>query len=222
MENVLSGSFGSSVTSGVFSYEGQEKSFKTIYYPHDQSGIIVSEPRMHSTLFSKHICYLLTGKDSLGKFESQRRYKEFFALRKSLISQWPGCSIPLLPPKQTIVISKKGNLETSFVESRRSQLEFFIRKVASNDFLYSSEEVQTFLRGGKNFHKSELASRAINFKNICEKYQIVFEKYLEYRRDSEVEKEIGVVLGHLNYGISNLENVSKLCCEQSVLIQQGC
>lgn len=81
----------------------QRQSLTSIYYPESSQSISVSEPRLRSTLFSKHIQYLISGCDSVGKFESYRRYKEFHSLRKTLFTQWPGCAVPQLPPKQKIV-----------------------------------------------------------------------------------------------------------------------
>lgn len=81
-------------------------STSSIYYPKENQSISVTEPRIQSSLFSKHIQYLIIGCDSLGKFEVHRRYKEFYSLRKTLSSQWPGCAVPQLPPKQKLVIPK--------------------------------------------------------------------------------------------------------------------
>ena len=65
-----------------------------------------------------------------------------------------------------------------------------------------------------------MACRAVNFRAISEKYQSVFSEFLEHRRESEDEKFIGEALGHMNQGIFNLENVAKLCNEQSLIINQ--
>lgn len=42
----------------------------------------------------------------------------------------------------------------------------------------------------------------------------VFSEYIKYKRDGQIEKDIATILGHLNNGISNFENLIKLCCEQ--------
>ena len=65
-----------------------------------------------------------------------------------------------------------------------------------------------------------MACRSVNFRAIGQKYQNVFSEFLDHRRDSEDEKFIGEALGHMNQGIYNLENVSKLCSEQSLIINQ--
>lgn len=57
------------------------------------------------------IKYTVTGIDSEGKFEIQRRYKEFDALRLSMLERWPGCYVPALPEK-----ALTGDKEDAFVE----------------------------------------------------------------------------------------------------------
>ena len=66
--------------------------------------INVEDPQVKSSTFSKHVIYTVSGTDSIGGFQVQRRYKEFLALRKVLVVEWPGCCIIQLPPKQAIVI----------------------------------------------------------------------------------------------------------------------
>jgi hypothetical protein len=56
----------------------------------------------------------VTGQDSEGRFEIQRRYNEFLALNTALNEGWPGCYVPAIPEKQMI-----GDKEEGFVEERR-------------------------------------------------------------------------------------------------------
>lgn len=65
--------------------------------------IQVNNPQIKSTTFRKHVLYTVAGNDSIGGFQVQRRYKEFLALRKILVVEWPGCCIIQLPPKQAMV-----------------------------------------------------------------------------------------------------------------------
>lgn len=60
------------------------------------------------------IKYTVTGQDSEGRFEIQRRYNEFQALNTALNDGWPGCYVPAIPEKQMI-----GDKEEGFVEERR-------------------------------------------------------------------------------------------------------
>ena len=52
----------------------------------------------------KHVQYTIKGTDSLGEINIMRRYKDFTYLRKILVSNWPGCFVPQIPQKQTIVL----------------------------------------------------------------------------------------------------------------------
>ena len=102
----------------------------------DNEKFFVSDPTK-----GKHVSYTVKGSDSFGDFEGSRRYKDFLALRNSLISKWPGCFIPPIPPKKAI-----GNKDAKFVEERRLLLQRFLREVGKNENLLSSEEFKTFAR----------------------------------------------------------------------------
>ena len=65
--------------------------------------ISVTNPLIKDNIFSKHVLYGISGQNSKGIFQVQRRYKEFSALRNALVHQWPGCYIPMIPPKKMIV-----------------------------------------------------------------------------------------------------------------------
>ena len=45
-----------------------------------------------------------------GDFETKRRYSDFDKVRALLVLKWPGCYIPPLPPKKTIVGIFKGRI----------------------------------------------------------------------------------------------------------------
>jgi len=45
------------------------------------------------------IKYTVSGSDSEGRFEIQRRYNEFLALNNALNDRWPGCYVPAIPEK---------------------------------------------------------------------------------------------------------------------------
>eukprot|EP01017_Pseudomicrothorax_dubius_P006391 TRINITY_DN11810_c0_g2_i4.p1 TRINITY_DN11810_c0_g2~~TRINITY_DN11810_c0_g2_i4.p1 ORF type:complete len:118 (+),score=14.98 TRINITY_DN11810_c0_g2_i4:131-484(+) len=97
-----------------------------------QVKISVCEPRVVDKI-KKHVIYSVKGVDRDGTFEVYRRYSEFSQLRALLISRWPGCYIPPLPPKQVI-----NNLEDKFVEERQKYLERFCNAIAELPYLYLS------------------------------------------------------------------------------------
>lgn len=51
----------------------------------------------------KVVSYLIKGEDKLGAFEANRRFNDFYNLRNVLVLRWPGCYIPPIPSKQTMV-----------------------------------------------------------------------------------------------------------------------
>lgn len=89
----------------------------------------------------KHVSYTVKGCDALGDFDGQRRYKDFLALRSSLVQKWPGCYVPPIPPKKAI-----GNKDLKFIEERRILLQRFLRELGRFDHLLNSEEFKTFAR----------------------------------------------------------------------------
>ena len=50
-----------------------------------------------------HIKYTVVGVDSDGSFTEARRFREFNALRETLVARWPGIYIPALPEKKLVV-----------------------------------------------------------------------------------------------------------------------
>jgi sorting nexin-1/2 len=90
---------------------------------------------------SKYTVYTIVGSDRNGAFEAVRRYNEFDQLRKCLLENWPGCFIPALPDKKPL-----HKNEPQVIENRRRWLNHFMKKIATQEYLYYSEEFQFFLR----------------------------------------------------------------------------
>ena len=85
--------------------------------------------------------YKVTGTDSLGFFDGNRRYNEFFVLRQVIVANWPGIYIPSTPSKKLV-----GNKDVKFIIERRYFLERFILQMSQIDYLVDSNEFQTFMR----------------------------------------------------------------------------
>ena len=98
-------------------------------------------------------------------------------------------------------------------------MEHFLRQISKVRYLYSSEETQVFIRGLPCFHKSSIAEKEICYKLISFKYSKIFSQYQNFNRTAEIEKEISVILGHLNNGISNLEKLSTQSHENSTILK---
>ena len=125
------------------------------------------------------IKYTVTGVDSQGQFQTQRRYNEFETLRRVLTDRWPGCYIPAIPEKVTVSInvdkmSIQGNKDAAFVEERRSLLERLIREISQFDFLVESKEFQIFARGSGEVTKTLEDLPKQTPTEILEKYRLNF------------------------------------------------
>lgn len=123
----------------------------------EQMHFSVSNPTKISSKVGSIIKYSVIGMDKEGRFEAQRRFNEFYTLRKTLNERWPGCYIPCIPEKSAINIdvsksnplewSLAGNKDGIFIEERRTLLERFLRELARYDFIIESKEFKIFSRG---------------------------------------------------------------------------
>ena len=64
--------------------------------------IMVTDPIVKDGV-QKYVVYNIKGFDKDGQFEVLRRYSNFYVLRSALLKRWPGCFIPPLPEKKTLV-----------------------------------------------------------------------------------------------------------------------
>ena len=61
--------------------------------------------------------------------------------RQNLLSRWPGCYIPAIPPKKVV-----GNMDPKFIESRRKHLNSFCNDLATLPYIWYGEEFDIFIR----------------------------------------------------------------------------
>ena len=141
----------------------------------DASGDLDEDPRLkqftvkNPVKVSGHIKYTVTGVDSEGPFEDQRRYREFFALRNTLAQRWPGIYIPPIPEKQLV-----GNNDDEFVEERRSLLERFMKECGKYEYVTHSKEFKLFAREKGDIEKMLSALGKLSPMQILEKYRLNF------------------------------------------------
>jgi hypothetical protein len=144
--------------------------------------IAVSEPSLVEDRVGKHVEYVVRvrptqGQDSLGSFETIRRYSDFLVLRKRLVDCWPGVIVPPIPPKQIRVRLTQGKLNPEFIETRRHQLDFFLKQVMHTSYLYQSQETQRFLRSPRPY-EAELSTLPIpSSSEICRIYEDLFSEF---------------------------------------------
>jgi len=83
-----------------------------------------------------YIVYTVLGEDANGRFEIQRRFKEFYLLRNVLSQRHPGLYVPPVPPKK-----KMGNTNQEFIEARCFYLNMFFKQLVRCPYLLESEEL---------------------------------------------------------------------------------
>lgn len=175
--------------------------------------INVFNPQIKDKAFSKHVSYWISGYDSQGQFQALRRYKEFNALRNTLMTSWPGCFVPTIPPKKTIVITIKGNLQADFIERRRYLFELFLRQIIQINYIYDSEEFQQFIRGPEDYIKTLSTLKKHSLIEISQKYQSIFTNI----PTSELgENIIADSETYFKFTLSKLESFSNMCKKNQV------
>lgn len=113
--------------------------------------------------------YTVSGTDSQGRFEVQRRYNEFLALNNQLLARWPGVYVPSIPAKQMI-----GDKEDGFIEERRSLLNRFILECSKFEFIINSEEFKIFAFQAGEVGDSLERMKKQRPQEILEKYRLWF------------------------------------------------
>lgn len=142
-----------------------------------------------------HITYTVAGVDSEGPFEQQRRFREFFALKNTLVSRWPGIYIPALPEKKIV-----GNKDQNFIEERRILLERFMKDIAKFDYLTDSKEFKIFARERGDIEKMLASLLKQTPMQVLEKYRLNF--------NIEEDQE-GAILTTYKENIMTFQNFAK-------------
>ena len=130
--------------------------------------IKLSSPLVNSDTFSTSISYNIKTQDNSGKYECMRLYSDFILIRKTLCKKWPGVYIPPIPNKPLL-----SNLSSKFVKTYKKQAERFLDYLSTQSFIYSSQELQMFLKS-KTMTKSKIKT---NFNEISLNYQAIFYDY---------------------------------------------
>ncbi|KAJ3143673.1 Vacuolar protein sorting-associated protein 5 [Geranomyces variabilis] len=105
----------------------------------------VTDPMKVSQAMGAYVLYKVTTKTNCPHYRSSdvtvnRRFSDFFWLFDKLISSHPGIIVPPVPEKQAL-----GRFQEEFVESRRTGLEHFVRKVVSHPVLQEDADLRAFL-----------------------------------------------------------------------------
>lgn len=85
----------------------------------------------------------MTGRDSLGDIDCQRRFQNFYDFRVMLVNRFPGLYIPPVPGKTQLGLHAKDD---SVVNERKYFLDLFLKECCALTYLAASKEMQIFLR----------------------------------------------------------------------------
>ena len=105
--------------------------------------LYVSDPILIKEGVTPYTSYKLQG--SKLQEPINRRYRDFDALRKKLVEDWPGVFIPNIPHKKTV-----GNTDKEIVELRIEMINRFLKKLSKIDYLFNSDEMNYFLENSTN------------------------------------------------------------------------
>lgn len=96
--------------------------------------------------------YTIKSKTTLSEFKKndfsvERRFSDFIWLHETLQQEHRGVVIPPAPEKETLLIQDR--FSTDFIESRRKELERFLKHVVSHPALNNSKTLQVFLEASE-------------------------------------------------------------------------
>ena len=133
---------------------------------------------------SLYVCDPVINKDGVTSFTSyslkgtrtpeprSRRYRDLDALRRKFVERWPGVFIPNIPHKKTV-----GSTDKGIVDLRIEQINRFLKKLSSIDYLYNSDEMELFLQNSDNIPKTLDNIKEDSYQEILKKYSQVFTDY---------------------------------------------
>lgn len=107
----------------------------------------VNVPDSQAALRTYEIQYRASRSGGGGEVIVERSYEDFVALRRFLVSTYPGRFVPLLPPKHDSLMQMitGGGKALSFVEDRRHRLEHFLKVLLAHELLGKDEATECFL-----------------------------------------------------------------------------
>ena len=105
--------------------------------------LAVGEPVLVKSGLTEHHAYPVTGRDSLGEIDVQRRFQNFYDFRHMLTVRFPGLYIPPVPGKTQLGMHSKDD---STVRERKYFLDLFLKECCSLRYLAQSKELQILLR----------------------------------------------------------------------------
>lgn len=158
-----------------------------VVQPVNTKGIIIEvcNPQIKEDTFNKYVVYHIKGKDDKGEFDVVRRYSDFDKIRNLLLSKWPGCYIPPLPPKAL------NSLEAKVVKERKKYLNRFCQKIADLSYLHYYDAYQEFIRSkAPSVEKALQPWAKHDYADIIERYSATFSNLAGKEYNVAVVKKI--------------------------------
>ena len=132
--------------------------------------LYVSDPILIKEGVTPYTSYKLQG--SKLQEPINRRYRDFDALRKKLVEDWPGVFIPNIPHKKTV-----GNTDKEIVELRIEMINRFLKKLSKIDYLFNSDEVNYFLANSTSVSKTLENIKVSSYSDLLTRYSQTFSDY---------------------------------------------
>ncbi|CAD8163391.1 unnamed protein product [Paramecium octaurelia] len=170
----------------------------------------VSDPKVQSGL-NKYTTYSVRGMDKNGQFDVIRRFSDFRLIRQFLITKWPGCYIPPLPPRKAI-----GNMDQKFIDDRMHSLQDWMRIMAQTKYFWYSEEFQLFIKANGDIEKALTQVPKLTYDEIINKYQETFTDLSGREINRELIQKITdfhLFLKRVNPMVENFKQIAKNIAE---------
>lgn len=114
---------------------------------------------------------------ALKGYSVERRYSDFLALRQEMLKDYPGYIIPPIPAKKLT-----GNVDPSFVQERRGELQEFLNDILRHPLLKNYELFHKFIsvsskeweEKAKNFGKVTISKDVAQYETIEGEAKILF------------------------------------------------
>lgn len=137
-----------------------------------------------------------------------KRFRDFEALRKKLVENWPGVFIPNLTQIKTE--SKK---DRDIVGMRWYIMNRFLKQLSKIDYLMNSDEMELFCQKASNVAKNFDAIKEESYEELFKKYESVFDYHDDF--DTLAGKiEQNEILNKLNQNHLILKNFSDFVFEE--------
>ena len=137
-----------------------------------------------------------------------KRYRDFEALRKKLVENWPGVFIPNLTQIKTE--SKKYR---DIVGMRWYIMNRFLKQLSKIDYLMNSDEIELFCQKASNVAKTFDAIKEESYEELLKKYKSIF----DYDDNFDIlagQYEQNEILNKLNQNYLILKNFSDFVFEE--------